>query len=132
MSRVTILYPPDERGERLTDEVDEALLVKTEGRDENDDEIAEWVEYRLPDSDVIVHRSVHVTLKKMPLEAAPALQHFNVDQWAQDLIDGLVAERKRTGRPQELNGRYTPAEQAAIQRVLARTPGLGTVTEVHA
>jgi hypothetical protein len=48
------------------DDVDESLLVKKEGRDENDNEIAEWVEYRFPNSDVIVHRSVHVTLKRWP------------------------------------------------------------------
>jgi hypothetical protein len=48
------------------DDVDEALLVKTEGLDENANERAQWVEYRFPGSDVIVHRSVHVTLKRWP------------------------------------------------------------------
>jgi len=44
-------------------EMDESELVKTEGSHENDNEIATWVEYRLPGSDVIVHRSAHVHLK---------------------------------------------------------------------
>lgn len=47
-------------------DVDEALLVKTEGVIDNDDEHTTWVEYRFPGSDVIVHRSCHVTLKKWP------------------------------------------------------------------
>ena len=44
--------------------MDDALLVKTEGVVDNDDEHTTWVEYRLGDE--IVHRSAHVTLKKMP------------------------------------------------------------------
>jgi hypothetical protein len=55
----------DGRG-RVEDDVDESLLVKTEGVDENDNEIATSVEYRFPHSDVIVHRSVHVQLKRWP------------------------------------------------------------------
>lgn len=48
------------------DDVDEALLVKTLGVIETDSESTAWVEYRFPESDVIVHRSVHVTLKQWP------------------------------------------------------------------
>lgn len=43
-------------------EMDEALLVKTEGVVDDDNELTRWVEYRL--SDRVVHRSVHVHLKK--------------------------------------------------------------------
>lgn len=46
--------------------VDEALLVKSEGVIENDDERTTWVEYRFIGSDAVAHRSVHVTLKKWP------------------------------------------------------------------
>ena len=53
----------DDQGAR---EVDEALLVKSEGLFEDDNERTTWVEYRWPGSDVIVHRSVHVTMKHWP------------------------------------------------------------------
>jgi len=43
-------------------EMDDSLLEKREGVDENDNERAEWVEYWL--NDELVHRSVHMTLKK--------------------------------------------------------------------
>jgi hypothetical protein len=46
-------------------EMDESLLVKREGVDENDNERAEWVEYWL--NDELVHRSVHMVLKKFTL-----------------------------------------------------------------
>lgn len=45
-------------------EMDESQLVKSEGQHEDENEIASWVEYRLPGSDTIVHRSAHVHLKK--------------------------------------------------------------------
>lgn len=48
------------------DDVDESLLVKTEGLIDNDHERTTWVEYRFPGSDQIVHRSVHVTIKQWP------------------------------------------------------------------
>jgi hypothetical protein len=44
--------------------MDESLLVKSEGVVDSDDELTKWVEYRLGGE--IVHRSAHVTLKKMP------------------------------------------------------------------
>ena len=43
-------------------EIDESLLVRTEGVDENDNERAEWVEYRLDGE--LVRRDLHLTLKK--------------------------------------------------------------------
>jgi hypothetical protein len=61
---IHILREPDASGARIEDDVDETLLVKTEGSVDNDHECTTWVEYRFPGSDVIVHRSVHVTLKE--------------------------------------------------------------------
>ena len=46
-------------------EMDDSLLAKREGVDENDNERAEWVEYWLDGE--LVHRSVHMTLKKFTL-----------------------------------------------------------------
>ena len=43
-------------------EMDESLLEKKEGSVDNDNEITTWVEYWLDGE--LVHRSVHVTLKK--------------------------------------------------------------------
>lgn len=54
------------REEGFEDDVDDSLLVKTEGVDETDDYIARWVEYRFPGSDVIVHRSADVQMKRWP------------------------------------------------------------------
>lgn len=45
-------------------EMDESLLEKREGTFEDDNELTAWVEYWLDGE--LVHRSVHVTLKKMP------------------------------------------------------------------
>ena len=45
--------------------MDEKDLIRSDGRDENDNEIVNWVEYRL--SDELVHRSVHVELKELPV-----------------------------------------------------------------
>jgi len=42
--------------------MDEALLIKSEGVVDNENERTTWVEYRLGGE--IVHRSAHVTLKK--------------------------------------------------------------------
>ena len=44
--------------------MDTSLLEKKEGFVDNENEYTTWVEYRLPGSDEIIHRSVHVTLKK--------------------------------------------------------------------
>jgi hypothetical protein len=45
-------------------ELDDSLLEKREGTFEDDNELTTWVEYWLEGE--LVHRSVHVTLKKMP------------------------------------------------------------------
>ena len=45
-------------------EMDESLLEKKEGSIDNDNECTTWVEYWLEGE--LVHRSAHVTLKKMP------------------------------------------------------------------
>lgn len=45
-------------------ELEESALIKKEGFIDNENEYTTWVEYRLPDSDEIIHRSAHVTLKK--------------------------------------------------------------------
>ena len=55
-------------------EMDESLLVKTEGAIDNEDEHTAWVEYRLGDE--LVHRSVHVTLKKPAVFADSAVANF--------------------------------------------------------
>ena len=43
-------------------EMDDSLLVKQEGAIENDNELTSWIEYWLDGE--LVHRSVHVLLKK--------------------------------------------------------------------
>jgi len=45
-------------------DMDESLLEKREGSIDNDNELTTWVEYWLDGE--LVHRSVHVTLKKVP------------------------------------------------------------------
>ena len=45
-------------------DLEESTLIKTEGEIDNENEQTTWVEYRLPDSDEIIHRSAHVILKK--------------------------------------------------------------------
>jgi hypothetical protein len=45
-------------------EMDDSLLEKREGAVDNDNELTTWVEYWLDGE--LVHRSAHVTLKKMP------------------------------------------------------------------
>jgi len=45
-------------------DMDESFLRKVEGQLDNDNEFTTWVEYY--QGDELVHRSVHVTLKKMP------------------------------------------------------------------
>jgi hypothetical protein len=46
-------------------EMDVSLLEKREGEVDNDNELTTWVEYWLDGE--LVHRSAHVTLKKMPV-----------------------------------------------------------------
>jgi len=45
-------------------EMDESLLEKKEGTFEDDNELTTWVEYWKGEE--LVHRSAHVTLKKVP------------------------------------------------------------------
>ena len=51
-------------------EMDDSLLEKKEGSVDNDDEYTTWVEYWLDGE--LVHRSVHVQLKKSVVLAADA------------------------------------------------------------
>lgn len=48
-------------------EMDDSLLEKREGVIDNEDELTKWIEYWL--NGELVHRSAHVTLKKMPVFA---------------------------------------------------------------
>ena len=66
MVLVHILRLPDSKGVRVEDDVDEAELVKTTSLLDNDHERTTAVEYRFPGSDIIVHRSAHVTIKQWP------------------------------------------------------------------
>jgi hypothetical protein len=50
--------------------MDDSLLEKKEGVVDNEDEYTTWVEYWLDNE--LVHRSAHVTLKKMPPIVAEA------------------------------------------------------------
>ena len=45
-------------------ELDESLLNKTEGFVESESESTSFIEYRLKDTDELIHRSVHITLKE--------------------------------------------------------------------
>jgi len=74
MSLINILREPDSNGLRVPDQVEDTLLVKTEGETENENERVTFVEYRFPNSDVIVHRSCHLTLKKMPIDMSGIAQ----------------------------------------------------------
>jgi hypothetical protein len=46
-------------------DMDESLFEKREGTVDNDNELTTWVEYW--DGEELVHRSAHVTMKKMPV-----------------------------------------------------------------
>lgn len=51
---------------------DESTLHKTEGAVDNENEYTTWVEYREREGGEIIHRSVHVTLKRA-VECFPAI-----------------------------------------------------------
>ena len=53
-------------------DMDESLLVKTTGEIDNETEFTTWVEYRMPESDEVIHRSVNMHLKKSVFAAAEA------------------------------------------------------------
>lgn len=55
-------------------EMDDSLLEKKEGMIDNDNETTTWVEYWLDGE--LVHRSAHVTLKKMPVFAGAETASF--------------------------------------------------------
>lgn len=58
-------------GQTLVD-ADEATLRKRTIIDDTDDEITTATEYRVYGNDQVIHRSVHVQLKKMPVFADAA------------------------------------------------------------
>lgn len=126
--KIHILREANAEGVRLEDDVDETELLKTEGLTDNDHEHTTWVEYRFPGSDVIVHRSVHVTLKE-GLEAVGMLKHLDVNRWAKDLVEGLEKQRSETGKPVELRGRFTPEELAALRQAINNI-GSGSIEEL--
>lgn len=55
-------------------EMDDSLLEMRQGSVDNEDELTTWTEYWLLDE--LVHRSVHVTLKKVPTFAGGELSLF--------------------------------------------------------
>lgn len=55
-------------------EIDESLLEKREGSVDDENEYTTWVEYWLDGE--LVHRSAHVTLKKMPTFAGGEAASF--------------------------------------------------------
>ena len=55
-------------------DMDDSLLVKQEGSLDNDIETTTWTEYWLEGE--LVHRSAHVTLKKMPTFAGGEAAFF--------------------------------------------------------
>ena len=54
--------------------MDDSQLEKREGTVDNDNELTTWVEYWLDGE--LVHRSAHVTLKKIPTFAGGAAASF--------------------------------------------------------
>ena len=55
-------------------EMDDSLLENRSGEIDNDNEFTTWTEYWLDGE--LVHRSVHVTLKKMPAFAGAETASF--------------------------------------------------------
>jgi hypothetical protein len=55
-------------------EMDTSLLEKKEGVVDNENETAKWIEYWL--NGELVHRSVDLTLKKMPVFADGSAANF--------------------------------------------------------
>ena len=55
-------------------EMDDSQLEKREGTVDNENELTSWVEYWLDGE--LVHRSAHVTLKKMPTFAGGEAASF--------------------------------------------------------
>ena len=126
--RIHILREPDAAGVRVEDDVDASVLVKSAGVVDNEDERTEWVEYRFPGSEVIVHRSVHVTKKRWPEGIEGALKNLmepdDLDAWAQRYVADLVRQRDETGAPLTIQTSLTPAQYAAVERLAAQHPRL--------
>ena len=57
-------------------DMDETVLDKKTGIVDTDNEYTTWVEYRLPGSDEIIHRSAHVTFKRN-VSSQTAIGGFN-------------------------------------------------------
>ena len=55
-------------------DMDDSLLEHRSGQVDNDNELTSWVEYWLEGE--LVHRSAHVTLKKIPTFAGGAAASF--------------------------------------------------------
>lgn len=55
-------------------DMDDSLLEHRSGQVDNDNELTSWVEYWLDGE--LVHRSAHVTLKKMPTFAGGEAASF--------------------------------------------------------
>lgn len=55
-------------------DMDDSLLERKDGTFEDDNELTTWVEYWKGDE--LVHRSAHVTLKKMPVFAGVEAASF--------------------------------------------------------
>ena len=55
-------------------DMDDSQLAKREGTVDNDNELTTWVEYWLDGE--LVHRSAHVTLKKIPNFAVGVTAYF--------------------------------------------------------
>ena len=55
-------------------DMDDSLLERKDGTFEDDNELTTWVEYWKGDE--LVHRSAHVTLKKMPAFGAGETASF--------------------------------------------------------
>jgi len=75
MTIITVQLTPD----APITEMDESLLVRSEGMIDNDNERTTWVEYRLasdPGNPRAVHRSVHVTLLQAGVESCTAIGQF--------------------------------------------------------
>ena len=61
MTMINVLLP----GAAEVTQMDEADLLKLEGGFENEKEIVQWVQYHLPASGDMVHRSARVHLKQV-------------------------------------------------------------------
>lgn len=68
---VNVLLP----GADAITQMDEADLLKLEGGFENDNERTTWIQYHLPATGELVHRSAHVTLKQAA--AGSSVANFN-------------------------------------------------------